>query len=107
MDPCCCDRSCTIEEDDFNRPNNTDLGSKWNEVVAGAEILDQELVMAAGAKVVCTTRHPVNTPTCYAFVDLVDLSDGATYKVSVNADVNGDGGEEVTVVSEQVLSSLP
>lgn len=38
FDHCCCDPSCLIFKDDFDRNNNTDIGSDWQEVTGNAEI---------------------------------------------------------------------
>lgn len=38
FDHCCCDPSCLIFKDDFDRANNTDIGSDWQEVTGNAQI---------------------------------------------------------------------
>ena len=93
---CDCDRPCLIFGDDFDRPNNTDLGSNWEELVGDSSIVDGELVIPTGGKVRCTVPHPVaDTPTCIVKVKLTTIEDGSIYQVRVNALEDGTGGELV------------
>lgn len=92
----CCDRPCLIFGDDFGRPNNTNLGSNWEELTGDSSIVDGELVIPTGGKVRCTVPHPLaNTPTCVVEVKLTTIEEGSIYQVRVNAEADGSGGELV------------
>ena len=82
---CCCE-SCAIFGDDFNRADDTDLGSDWDEDSGAAEIKDNKLrLTSAGTLVVTTTTKsgdsdylacqldiPDNNKTLRIIVDYVD-----------------------------------
>lgn len=100
MDPCCCDRPCIIFEDDFDRPDDTDIGSNLIEAVGDSDILDNTLRIPAGGIVLGSKKHPINTPTCLARVDLHNLQAGEIRRVLVNSTIDASSylyGEIETV----------
>lgn len=73
---CCCDPvGCEVAEDDFNRPDSTNLGSKWIEISGDAEIDNQQLHIAVQGITLTTARqpHPVNGGANYNLLILVDI----------------------------------
>lgn len=62
---------CMIESDDFNRADNTDLGSKWYEHAGGWGILSNVLYTPDdNAKVYSTGVHPYNNASNVVDVDI-------------------------------------
>lgn len=56
---CCCDPSCLIESDDFDRANNNAIGDKWSD--SNARIIDNKLgPQALGAMLVLTTKNHIS-----------------------------------------------
>ena len=66
---CCCNagqsgNACVLTQDDFNRADDTDLGTDWDEVVAGVEISgNQALANANGATAIATRANPDSSAT--------------------------------------------
>jgi hypothetical protein len=79
---CCAVPGCVIESDDFNRADNTNLGSKWTEVAGDSDIFTNTVRIPADGLIKCTTRHPIDTPTCVVWAKLVDVT--GVYRVPVN-----------------------
>lgn len=81
---CCC-FGCIIESDDFNRTDSTNLGSKWSEITGDSEIVGNELSIPTNGKVLCTKRHPFNTPSCLASMTIRQpVEVGDIFRVLVN-----------------------
>lgn len=58
---CCCQaptQTCIVAQDDFDRPNNADPGSKWVEVSGSAEIVDNQLNIDTAGVIVTSARQP-------------------------------------------------
>lgn len=104
---CCEERPCIIVEDDFNRADSTNIGSKWVEAFGDAEIVDTQLEMPANTVVRTVKSHPVDDPTCHATVTLPDIVAGDDYMLLVNYDEESDsylygryswdGGDDVEI----------
>ena len=106
----CCVRPCVIEFDDFDRADNTDLGSKWVEVAGDSEIISQELSLPAGAVVRTVKAHPVNHQSGTVLGYCRDLAVGKKYRIIINMedygvnDYTGVWGEmEITDAGEGEL----
>lgn len=56
-DPCDC---CKISEDDFNRGDGDDLGSKWTEVSGDADISSNAVISNSSPALVVTTKTSTN-----------------------------------------------
>ena len=86
---CCCNEGCLIYFDDFNRADNTDLGSGWDEISGDWSILDNELVVpgTANAKVLCTTPNPL-AGNGVVMVD-IEPTNGAKYRIILNSNAAG------------------
>lgn len=53
---CCCNPSCLIDSDDFDRANSNDIGGKWTD--ANARIVDNRLAQQTlGSMLVMTTKN--------------------------------------------------
>lgn len=103
---CCCARSCIIFDDDFNRANNTNLGSGWWEL-GDLEIISQQVRSnAAGSIAVCRTPHPVCSPTGYASIQIPDVSAGRRYRVFINATIVLDGLGSLVSVTDYHYAEL-
>ena len=85
---CCCDRPCIIFEDDFNRANSTDLGSNLIEVAQNSDILSNTLRIPANGILLGSKKHPINTPTGFASVELFNLQSGEIRRVLINSTIN-------------------
>ncbi len=80
----CCGEApatCTLLEDDFNRSDDTDVGSDWDEVVSGASISSNKLAMAAGAVLIST--HPHSSPNVRVSVT-VNGNSSSRFRIIVN-----------------------
>ncbi len=86
---CCCLTGCIIYEDAFDRGDSTDLTSNWNEAAGNSEIVGQELVMPAGARVVCTVQNPQNVPNSNVSAVLKNAQSGKKLHVFLNSDDDG------------------
>ena len=62
--PGCC--LCLILEDDFDRTDNTNLGSDWAEVLGDSDIFSNTLRIPAGGLVVTTYEHSDTRMVVYA-----------------------------------------
>ncbi len=87
---CCCLTGCIIYQDAFDRGDSTDLTAKWFEAVGNSEIVSQELVMPAGARVVCTVKNPQNVPNSSVNAVLKNPQNGKKIHVFLNSDDDGD-----------------
>ena len=90
MDPCCCNLgTCVIYQDDFNRADDTDLGTNWNEISGDWQISGNTLTEAgtANAKVLCTLP---NTRSGRASVGAeIKPVNGDKYRAIVNSNAIG------------------
>lgn len=62
-DRCCCEEpvvGCIFASDDFDRPDSTDLGANWTEVLGDLQIVSLKLT-GTGSAIHATTK-PVNKP---------------------------------------------
>lgn len=93
---CCCQRGCTIFEDDFNRSDSTSLGSGWEEVSGDWQIVSGELRELSGTGIVITTKeHPKDSHTGIWRVVVPLLLSGGTVRLLVNyVPEDGVGGVE-------------
>lgn len=75
---CCCQStSCIIGSDDFNRADNTSLGSKWVEKTGDWEILSNTLFSVSEGIVLTTYRQGKPRNTTYNYTVTIDLIDNA------------------------------
>lgn len=84
---CCCVVDCLLFEDDFNRSDNTNLGSNWEEVDEDSEIVSGELVVPASGMVVATAEADRGAMKVQA--TMVDLQPNKTYRIIVNYSATG------------------
>jgi len=56
---CCCSSLCLIDNDDFNRADSTNLGTKWSEVSGAWEISNNHLKMVTEGPVITTNRSAI------------------------------------------------
>lgn len=116
---CCCAStpSCTIFADDFNRADDTDIGSDWTEVSGDFSIASNKLSITAttSAKVTTTVSHSASAITLAAEVtssssgDEVRLYIGSNYaevvfsggsgSLNVNGDSTAPGKVTVTLTA--------
>jgi hypothetical protein len=89
---CCCESGCLIVEDDFNRPNNTYLGSNWVETGGDPYISGNALYLPVSGEVTTTWPHPNSSETAWVEVTLKDIYYDKTYQVLVNTTNSGTGG---------------
>ena len=84
---CCCGSAgCLIFQDDFNRPNSTNLGSKWREDLGNSEIWANSLRMPPSSRVICTIPHRRWDATCVARVNMEDMTEGDIFRLIIDHD---------------------
>lgn len=81
---CCCE-NCIIGSDNFNRPNNSNLGPKWIKVSGDAEIKDNHIEVVPNSKIATTACHnPLYTlGSLIARFRLVNLRTVGLFEVGV------------------------
>lgn len=84
--PCC---GCPEYEDDFNRADNDDLGSKWEEKPGGVWDIYSNQLRNRGSNVDDMAIYKVHPPKQWvARVDMVEVKDGDVYRMVFNADLS-------------------
>lgn len=74
---CCCEASCLILEDAFDRSDSTNLGGSWTELDGDWEIQTETCIETTGSGVLRTTKsHPKNARSGYFTVDLINIGFG-------------------------------
>lgn len=84
---CCCGSAaqnpCTLTEDNYNRANNTNIGSKWDEVAGGAEISGNVLLVNVNnSRIIATAANP-DGPYTFVSVSITLGSSSSTARVFV------------------------
>lgn len=88
---CCCgSRNCLLGEDDFNRADSTNVGSKWSEVSGGWEIQSNQLVCTSAGILATTICHPswATRGSFKASFKIVNFADAKVYRFRAG-DPNG------------------
>ena len=83
---CCCERGCPIFEDDFNRPNSTNIG-QWKEYWTDSEIRGNALFIPHGGLVATVKSHPVSGDlgqTGVVAAKALDLQPGKIFQLAIN-----------------------
>lgn len=80
---CCCDGDCLVYTDDFNRADDTDLGSEWNQPDGTIEISSAMAKVTSGPASAYTVFENVSEQM-YCSIDTWDEESGDIYEVWVN-----------------------
>lgn len=88
---CCCESDCLILEDDFERADNDDIGSDWNEIYGDWEIISGDLVATELPALIVTTKKNSKSRRGF-FSGLFTLEGSGPWEIQFLLNATSTGG---------------